>query len=143
MRGDMKYPGLDLFGDPGWQEHVRGGVRLRPPVDYYTRLPCIYARSRYSLCLTSLQLPQGLNQRHFDVWTAGGFCLSDASPGLGLFPEELTRPMSFRAPSDIGPRVQALENSGARQALAAGWQSCLWAEHRYVHRALAVLDALA
>ena len=108
-RADTGYPGLDIFGDGGWREELPEGARLRPPVDYYSRLPGIYAKAKYSLCLTSLQLPAGLNQRHFDVWTAGGICLSDATPGLELFPEELARPIVFRAPVEIGQVAERLE----------------------------------
>ena len=143
IRGHRGYPGLDVFGDAGWQKELPPGARLRPPVDYYSRLPGIYAGAAYSLCLTSLQLPRALNQRHFDVWAAGGVCLSDATPGLDLFPEELTRPIRFDKPSDIGPTAERLEKSRARPALVADWQRHLREKHRYVHRALSVLDVLA
>lgn len=142
-RGRGEYPGLDVFGDEGWRENLPEGARLRPPVDYYARLPGIYARAEYSLCLTSLQLPAGLNQRHFDVWAAGGVCLSDATPGLRLFPEELTRPIRFRKPGDIGPLAKRLEASGKKAALAADWRRHLREWHTYAHRAQSVLDALA
>jgi hypothetical protein len=136
------YAGLDVFGDEGWRQSLPEGARLQPPVDYYSRLPGIYAAAGYTLCLTSLQLPQGLNQRHFDVWIAGGLALSDATPGLRLFPEELTRPICFRAPVEIARRAEELEKNHARAALIADWQSCLMQSHRYVHRALAVLETL-
>ncbi len=136
-------PGLDIFGDAGWQEHLPPETRLRPPVDYYARLPGIYAAARYSLCLTSLQLPEGLNQRHFDVWTAGGVCLTDATPGLSLFPEELVRPVAFSRPGDIAAMVAGLEADPAgRERLIAGWQSCIASAHTYRHRVHAVLEYL-
>ncbi|MDR2489375.1 MAG: DUF3880 domain-containing protein [Desulfovibrio sp.] len=137
-----EYPGLDIFGDEGWRDGLPAGARLHPPVDYYSRLPGIYAAARYSLCLTSLQLPSGLNQRHFDVWTAGGLCLSDATPGLRLFPDELTRPICFHTPADIKTLAERLEAGGGRAALIADWRRCLRERHRYVHRAQTVLDAL-
>lgn len=134
-------PGLDLFGDAGWR--LPPHVRLRPPVDYYARLPGIYAKARYSLCLTSLQLPSGLNQRHFDVWAAGGFLLTDASPGLDLFPEELVRPVRFDRPDGIARLIRSLEGGHGREALAADWRSLVLSRHTYVHRARALLEALA
>ncbi len=134
--------GLDLYGDAGWGGAAIPHARLRPPVDYYGSLPALYARARYTLCLTSLQLPAGLNQRHFDVWMAGGFCLSDATPGLELFPQELTRAMCFQKPADIAERFNSLERSGARAALIKDWQSHLRERHCYAHRALSVFDVL-
>lgn len=140
---DARYPGLDIFGDPGWRRELPASVRLRLPVDYYARLPGIYVAARYSLCLTSLQLPEGLTQRHFDVWTAGGVCLSDATPGLKLFPEELVRPITFRKPDDIGTVAERLEKSYSRQTLVADWQNHLKDRHTYAHRARSVLETVA
>jgi hypothetical protein len=134
--------GLDIFGDPGWLPLLPPGARLFPPVDYYARLPGIYAKARYSLCLTSLQLPEGLNQRHFDVWMAGGLCLSDATPGLSLFPEELTRPIRFDAPGDIAGKTKELERPGVRESLIASWREHLLERHTYIHRARTILERI-
>ena len=135
-------PGLDIFGDAGWVRLLPPGIRLRPPVDYYTRLPAIYRQAAYSLCLTSLQLPQGLNQRHFDVWAAGGCCLSDDTPGLDLFPRELTDPIRFRTPGDIPTVLEKIERQNQRASLISDWQACLREKHTYAHRARRLLDCL-
>ena len=135
-------PGLDIFGDAGWVRLLPPGIRLRPPVDYYTRLPGIYRQTAYSLCLTSLQLPQGLNQRHFDVWAAGGCCLSDNTPGLELFPRELTAPIRFRTPGDIFTVMEKIERQNLRPSLISGWQACLREQHTYAHRAQLLFDSL-
>jgi hypothetical protein len=134
--------GLDLFGDAGWRTILPPGARLRPPVDYYARLPGIYAAALFNLCLTGLQLPHGLNQRHFDVWAAGGLLLSDATPGLKIFPEELTRPVTFRAARDMAMLAARLENGVTRAALIADWQRCILREHCYVHRVQTILEKL-
>ena len=132
--------GLDVFGDDGWRAFLPGGARLRPPVDYYARLPGIYAKARFTLCLTSLQLPHGLNQRHFDIWMAGGLCLSDATPGLNLFPRDLTRPITFAQVENI--TAVAHQADARRAALIADWQSHLIAHHTYAHRVLTVLETI-
>lgn len=132
--------GLDIFGDEGWLPLLPPHARLRAPVDYYARLPGIYAKARYSLCLTSMQLPQGLNQRHFDVWAAGGVVLSDSTPGLALFPEEITRPIMFRSAQEIPRTAEALEKSPGRKALTAAWRACLREKHTYGHRVRAILE---
>ena len=133
-------PGLDIFGDDGWQPLLPQKARLRSPVDYYARVPGIYAKARYSLCLTSLQLPMGLNQRHFDIWAAGGLALSDATPGLDLFPEELTRPITFRRAEDIAMVVEGLERARDARGLKADWQACIKAGHTYAHRVRTILE---
>lgn len=135
-------PGLDIFGDAGWKAYLPPGARLHKPVDYYACLPGIYRQAAYSLCLTSLQLPRGLNQRHFDVWAAGGLCISDATPGLELFPEELVRPIRFRTPGDIAGLVENIEKKGLRASLVSDWQACLREKHSYVHRVRQILDAI-
>ncbi|MDL2216793.1 DUF3880 domain-containing protein [Desulfovibrio sp. OttesenSCG-928-M14] len=138
-------PALDIYGDDGWRALLPAGARLYPPVDYYARLPGIYAAHRYSLCLTSLQLPCGLNQRHFDIWAAGGFALSDDTPGLDIFPGDLTRPIRFgKAPGlpALPELVANLEKNNARGDLQRQWRECLKNGHSYAHRAASVLEAL-
>jgi hypothetical protein len=134
--------GLDLFGDAGWRAILPPGARLRPPVDYYARLPGIYAAASFNLCLTGLQLPHGLNQRHFDVWAAGGLLLSDATPGLELFPEELARAVTFRTARDMAMLAARLESGAERDTLIADWQRCILQKHCYVHRVQTILEKL-
>jgi hypothetical protein len=136
-------PGVDVFGDAGWRDFLPPEARLRPPLDYYARLPGIYAAARFSLCLTSMQLPTGLTQRHFDIWMAGGLCLMDDSPGLALFPEDLLRPVRFSLPADILLSARrAEEYPGGRAALIADWRRILLEKHTYGHRVRTVLEAL-
>ena len=136
--------GLDIFGGQEWLPYlpplVSAGARLHPPVDYYARLPGIYAKARFNICLTSLQLPKGLNQRHFDIWMAGGLCLTDATPGLDLFPQELTRPITFTRAQNIA--AVAEQADAQRAALIADWQSHLLAGHTYAHRVQTVLETI-
>ncbi|MDR1660392.1 MAG: DUF3880 domain-containing protein, partial [Desulfovibrio sp.] len=94
--------GLRIIGDDGWRNFFPG-MDISPPVDYYTALPSRYARS-VVLNVTSLLLPHSLSQRHFDVWAAGGLLLTDATPGLEIFPQELTRPVILERPEDFAPR---------------------------------------
>ena len=128
-------PALDIFGDAGWQEALPAYSRLHLPVDYYTRLPGIYSQARYSLAITSLQLPAGLNQRHFDIWMAGGVCLTDATPGLDLFPQELVHPIRFFGPDTLPDTLEALEAKINRPVLIQDWQNYLRTHHTYAHRA--------
>ena len=133
--------GLTMYGDAGWAEHFPpddacgSAPKLCPPLDYYTQLPAVYANAPFSLNLMSFLLPHGLNQRHFDVWAAGGFCLMDDCPGLDLFPPELTRPVMFGKPTDIPERVAYFEkNSEEKHRLAAAWREHILREHTYAVR---------
>lgn len=132
--------GLTVFGDEGWQGLLPQGADLRPPVDYYSALPDICASAAACLNCTSPLLPHGLTQRHFDVWAWGGLLLTDGTPGLGIFPQELTQDVSFRRPEDIAPRLNALAANA--DVLKAAWRTELAARHTYAHRIKTVLEAL-
>ncbi len=135
--------GLALFGDPGWREHIPNIVDLRTPIDYYAQLPAVYAQAGLCLNMTSLLLPSGLTQRHFDVWAAGGVLATDATPGLSIFPEELTRPISFTLPEELdGATKRLTQDTGLRHDLQARWRELIAAEHTYDVRVKKLLSAL-
>lgn len=135
---------LTVFGDDGWREILPQGADLRGPVDYYSALPGICAGAAACLNCTSPLLPRGLTQRHFDVWAWGGLLVTDATPGLSLFPAELTRPVSFRTPQDIAPHLRALlARPSETEALKRAWREELAARHSYAHRVRSVLETLA
>lgn len=132
-----------IFGDAGWCDAPGITAQLRPPLDYYGTLPAVYRAASACLNVTGMQLPAGLTQRHFDVWCAGGLLLSDANPGLAIFPKELIAPVTFAAPADILPRFQALRaDPAARDNLRRDWRALILAGHTYAHRADTVLAAL-
>ena len=136
--------GLTVFGDQGWKPLLPEGSDLRPPLDYYNGLFDVYAHARYSLNVTSLLLPAGLTQRHFDVWMAGGFLLSDATPGLEIFPDELARPIRATHPARLCVQVERLEKDPLlRPHLAEAWRACLRQQHSYGARVRSLLAALS
>ena len=133
--------GLDIFGDAAWK--IPDNAKLHPPIDYYARLPSLYAATRFNIALTSLQLPTGLNQRHFDTWIAGGFCLSDATSGLNIFPKDLVEPIIFHNAESLERKVKNIEgNPRFRNDLIIAWQEHLKAHHTYTHRATKLLQTL-
>jgi hypothetical protein len=132
---------LTIIGDEAWKELVPG-ARLRPPVDYYHGLADAYREASFTLNLTSLLLPHGLTQRHFDVWACGGFLLTDDTPGLGIFPEELTGPVTFGTPEQAAEILRGLAAApGRKEELRTAWQDLILAEHTYARRLQSVLDA--
>jgi hypothetical protein len=134
---------LTIVGDDRWREFLDDIEDLRPPVDYYGPLAGMYRSAWAVLGATSLVMPSGLTQRHFDVWAAGGCLLSDASPGLGLFPDELTAEIRYRDPAGLSALVGRLASEPALKAdLIAAWRELILAEHTYAHRVRTILDAL-
>jgi len=134
---------LTVIGDEDWEQLLPPSVELRPPVDYYGELPGIYAAAGWNLNVTSLLLPWGLTQRHFDVWAAGGLLLSDDTPGLSLFPEELAREISFRHPKDIPALARRLApGTTLRQDLIKAWREEILTRHSYEVRLTGLLGWL-
>jgi len=134
-------PELTVIGDEGWRD-LLPDADLRPPVDYYGGLAAAYRKAACCLNVTNMILPGGLTQRHFDVWGAGGFLLSDANPGLDIFPTDLTRPVTFQQAEDIPELFRRFaDDSPEKRALAGAWRNELLTRHTYVQRVAHVLAA--
>ena len=132
---------LAVCGDEAWRSLVDAPFELLPPVDYYGPLAGMYASSRFVIGATSPLLPRGLTQRHFDVWAAGGCLLTDATPGLALFPQELTGPVTFCKPAEISAVIRDLETD--RPRLIAQWRELIRREHTYAHRVRTILEHIS
>ncbi|MHC1789659.1 glycosyltransferase family protein [Solidesulfovibrio sp.] len=134
---------LTVYGDAGWRNLLTAGVTLGGPVAYFGPLAGLYAGAGLSVNATSLLLPRGLTQRHFDVWAAGGCLISDATPGLDLFPARLTAPIAFGTPAEAaGLAASLLADPGRRGELTALWRAHIAAGHRYEHRLTTLLARL-
>ncbi|SDK88366.1 protein of unknown function [Maridesulfovibrio ferrireducens] len=133
---------LTVFGDEGWRE-LLPEIDLRKPIDYYTILPTIYSSSAIALNMTSPLLPNGLTQRNFDVWASGGFLLTDQTPGLSIFPEELVSECSFSIPAEL-PELcdKFLTNPRQRIALSKKWREAILKDHTYQNRIFNILNFL-
>jgi hypothetical protein len=136
-------PQAVIFGDDAWKHTPGITAEVRPVIDYYTALPSVYRAAGAILNVTGMQLPAGLTQRHFDVWCAGGLLLTDANPGLAIFPGELTAPVSFTAPDEITPLfARHRADEGKTQALRHAWRELILAEHTYAHRVETLITSL-
>jgi spore maturation protein CgeB len=130
---------LTVVGDAAWQT-LLPGVKLLPPVDYYAGLADVYRRASFSLNLTSLLLPHGLTQRHFDVWACGGFLLTDNTPGMHIFPQELAQAVTFASPDEAARLARSLAaDPGGKEALRRAWQQLVTQEHSYSARLSVIL----
>ncbi len=135
---------LTVFGDAGWSGRIEGLDDLRPPVDYYAELPDIFHHASVSLNITGLLLPGGLTQRHFDVWAAGGILLTDATPGMHIFPRHLAEAVTFRRAGELPSRINhVLGNRHMANQLRTAWRTHILEHHTYRHRVRTVLEAAA
>lgn len=134
---------MHIIGDEGWQKAFPA-AQVAPPVDYYTSLPRHYTSAQCVLNVTSLLLPHSLSQRHFDVWAAGGFLLSDATQGLEIFPEELVSAIMVDHPDQLAEKISVLAAKPTLHAdLKKSWQEHIRAHHTYVQRIQTILDLTA
>ena len=130
-----------LFGDGGWKGI--GQADLRSVVDYYAHLPAVYRTASICLNISGMQLPAGLTQRHFDVWCAGGFLITDANPGLKIFQDELTGPISFSNPGEIPELFTRFQQeTDEKSDLCKAGQELSLRDHTYHNRATTVLKTL-
>ncbi len=133
-----------VFGDaPAWQALLPYAAKeiFHPALDYYTELPSVYGAAPAVLNVTSLLLPQGLTQRHFDVWAAGGFLWTNKTQGLSIFPKALVDPIVISHARHIASAIKKI-SSPAMEELKIGWQEHIRAEHSYEKRILFVLDCV-
>ncbi len=131
---------LTVVGDERWRTLVPR-ARLLPPVDYYCGLAKIYREASFSLNLTSLLLPHGLTQRHFDVWACGGFLLTDDTPGLKIFPQKLTQGVSFETPEQAAELLRSLAAAPLhKEELRRAWQAHILTDHTYAARLKTILE---
>lgn len=136
--------GLTVFGDQAWRSAVPGLHHLYPPVDYYTRLPAIYRQAGITLNITGLLLPGGLTQRHFDVWAAGGLLLTDANPGMHIFPAHLAQAVTFSRADELPDRMAAWRAApGSTEELRRAWRNVILEGHTYRHRVRQVIAAIS
>ncbi len=131
---------LTIIGDEDWSPLVPEAEVL-PPVDYYSQLADLYARAGINLNITSMLLPCGLTQRHFDVWLAGGFLVTDTTSGLDIFPEELVREHSFTDTDSMLRIFDTLESSPRLKSdLIRAYQREIVSRHTYRHRIQKILN---
>lgn len=133
-------PDAVIFGDEKWGQIPTITADTRPLLDYYAQLPAVYRAASVNMNVTGMQLPAGLTQRHFDVWAAGGFLITDANPGLQLFPPKLTEPIIFQTPRSIPALFEKYRDETPEKAeLREAWRQHILSDHTYANRVDMVL----
>lgn len=137
------HEGLTIFGDNEWKQYITNCTDIREPIDYYATVPTIYNNATYTLNISSLLLPEGLSQRHFDVWAVDGFLITDKTPGLSLFPKELTEPISIHSHKNLYTCINNIEKDPPlRTHLIAAWKKHIMSFHLYELRIQTILSLL-
>jgi len=133
-----------IFGDEKWGQIKSIKAETRPLLDYYAHLPAVYKKASVNMNVTGMQLPAGLTQRHFDVWAAGGFLITDANPGMSLFSEKLAEPITFNTPAEILPLFKRFKEETEEKAeLREAWRQHILSHHTYENRVDRIFESLS
>jgi spore maturation protein CgeB len=126
--------GLHLFGDPGWQRTMPATQR-HGMVQYGKDLASVYRRSAININATSLQMPEAVNQRVFDVPAAGGFLLTDRQAALPELFEEGREVACYGSPEELASLCRHYrQHPTQREQLVARAHRRILGEHTYAHR---------
>lgn len=135
---------LTVYGNQVWQKLLPQNTDLRPEVDYYGPLASIYASAAVCLNLTNMLLPYGLTQRHFDVWAARGFLITDYTPGLDIFPKELTREIAFQRPEELARLIDSTASRPKlKKEISEAFYQMIRKEHTYAQRIETILESIS
>jgi spore maturation protein CgeB len=127
---------IHLYGDPGWKEIIKGGIKFLGKVDYYKELPLIYNATTINLNITRAQMKTALNQRVFDVAACGGFLLSDYREDFERLFDVDREIVYFKDKGDLREKVLCfLKNKRERETIAHRAKTRVLREHTYRSRA--------
>jgi spore maturation protein CgeB len=133
---------IHLYGDDGWKEIIKGGIKFLGKVDYYKELPLIYNATTINLNITRAQMKTALNQRVFDVAACGSFLLSDYREDLErLF--DVDEIAYFRDKRELREKVlYFLRNKKEREDIAHRARVRVLHEHTYRNRAEEIIRVM-
>lgn len=119
-------------GDAGWRDIT---PHFGPPLDYEHALPAFYRDCAINLNITSIQMPNAVNQRVFDCPAAGGFLLTDAQLALNALFEPERETVTFASLEECREQVARFSaHPGERRAIAQRAKQRVLGEHTYAHR---------
>jgi spore maturation protein CgeB len=130
--------GVAVYGPPDWTPLLPSALQdtYRGPLPY-SELPDLFASSKINLNLHSLQCPDSLNPRDFDILASGGFLLSDyvSEADGGLLVDE-SHTLFFKHQTDLLEKTSLfLEDENRRRALAEAGHRHVLENHLLRHRA--------
>ena len=126
----LRDPGVDVWGDPGWEATAGEGVRYRGYAGHHYALPWIYARAPINLDIGRLYQSDIVTLRVFDVLACGGFVLAEHSPDLDALFEVGREVESYVDLADLRQKVtHYLAHPEQRHAIARRGQAAVRERH--------------
>ena len=135
-----------VLGDKGWNDLLPADNtwNYHPEVSYYTDLPVFYQCSDINFNCTSQQMKGAVNQRVFDVPTAGGFLLTDYRAQIEKLFDPETEIVFYNDINEIRPLIEEFLNKPElRQKITQAARKRILHEHTYDHRIASLLTNLA
>jgi spore maturation protein CgeB len=128
--------GLVVYGDDGWASVT---PEAQGWIGYEGDLPDHYRQCELNLNITSIQMPNAVNQRVFDCPAAGGFLLTDAQPDLALLFDEETETAQYDSLEGCVDQFRFFRtHPKARIEIINNARRRILNEHTYRHRLLAI-----
>ena len=136
---------LTIYGDEDWNRMFRDAKPdLRGIITYSDQLPKVYAGSEISFNMTSYQMPNGLNQRVFDVPASGGFLLTDYRPVLEEIFDLKQDVAVYHDPDEAEELAEYyLKNPGIREKMSKRALEKIVNSHTYDHRVDTILKRMS
>ena len=137
--------GLTIMGDEGWKEHFAPGqARLEGSVRYFDQLPLLYSGSDICFNCTSLQMPQAVNQRVFDIPACGGFLLTDYRQALEeIFHIEHDIAVYHSPDEAAGLAQYYLKNPQLREKMSQRARAKILKDHTYLNRIDTIIEIMS
>lgn len=118
-------------------------VTKKGPVDYWRKMPEVFAKSRINLNFTIPNIKTGLPLRIFDVLGAGGFLLTNFQPELPQYFENGKDLVWFTNQSELVEKAgYYLDHEEERKRIARNGQEKARRFHTYLQRIGGMLDLI-
>ncbi len=141
--------GIDLriYGNEQWAVALKGTAAAgcyRRPLDYRSEVPAAYHHAAVVVNVSSVNAPEALNMRAFDVPAAGGCLVTDDRPGVRDAFEVGREVVVYKRLEDLPVIIGDLRADPAgRNAIAEAGRARVLASHTYDQRWTAILAACA
>ncbi|RMF99956.1 MAG: hypothetical protein D6726_12120 [Nitrospirae bacterium] len=133
-----------IRGDVQWKDILSGGdFRIYPPLDYYTEAPQFYRLVKVNFNATNIQMPEGVNQRVFDVPAVGGFLLTDHQRDIDELFDPGKEVAVYESPEEINELVRYyLAHEEKRKKISMAARKRIIADHTYKQRLTFLIETM-
>jgi len=133
---------LTIIGDDSWPD-ILPDATYEGFIAYGPKIAEVYETSTININATSLQMATAINQRVFDVPTAGGFLLTDNQSDVGEHFELGKEVITYSSGDELADLAgYYLQNETQRQTIIQNAQTRISREHLYEHRLEILLSTM-